>query len=275
MKQTIESPMVDNKMVSGTLMEKAPEMHSIHLAKDSDPGAKSHTKKVKLCIVEEQEILLQGYATILPAQPTIELIGISGNSSTDNVISMISTLQPEAVILGTTVVQPSTIEKMEAVREHFPGLGIVLLATIFDDQAMKRLKHFTKKNPRGCAFLLKHSIDKVNQLIQAVRAVVEGQIILDSLVMESLIEVKDIKFSMLKDLTHRELEVVSWMAKGFRNETIADILCVDRKTVERHINCIYSKLEHVLPDSKQPRVSIAILYLKATGLLPDYDLNED
>ncbi|MBT4512025.1 MAG: response regulator transcription factor [Chloroflexi bacterium] len=237
--------------------------------------AEPKNKKTRVCIVEEQEILRHAYGAALPSQSSIELVGLSGNSSTDSILDMIRTLQPATLVLGTKVLQDRTIDQLDRIRQEFPDLGLIVLATLFDDQGTKRLKEFTKINPRGCAFLLKHSIDRASQLAQVVQSVTEGQVILDSFVMERLIEARDLKFSLLKDLTHRELEVVSWMAKGYRNETISDVLGVDRKTVERHINCIYSKLQNILTDARQPRVSTAILYLKATGQLPEFEVRGD
>ena len=60
------------------------------------------------------------------------------------------------------------------------------------------------------------------------------------MLMERLIRTGDTRSSFLKDLSPRELEVLSWMAKGYRNDTIADVLSRDVKTVERHINNIYT-----------------------------------
>ena len=75
---------------------------------------------------------------------------------------------------------------------------------------------------------------------------------------------------------------LSWMAKGYRNDTIAGILSRDVKTVERHINNIYSKLQNnklgdddeLQPGSLHPRVRAALSYLKTTGLLPSDALEE-
>ena len=103
-------------------------------------------------------------------------------------------------------------------------------------------------------------------------SVVEGRIIIDPMVMEGLIKTGDADNTFLRDLSPRELEVLSWMAKGYRNDTIADVLSRDVKTVERHINNIYSKLhsdrEEGSGDSRHPRVKAALTYLRATGLLP-------
>lgn len=238
------------------------------MPENSKPG--SETKKIKLYIVEEQELLRDAYNAVLPLEPTIDVVGVSGDSSTDSVMSVLTALQPDAVLLGTKMLQSGTITQLETIREQFPDLGIILLSTLYDIQGIKQLRGFTKGSSRGCAFLLKHSIDRASQITQVVHAVTEGQVILDSVVMEGLICAGESKTTFLKELTHRELEVLSWMAKGYRNATIAEVLCVDPKTIERHINSIYSKL-NMVTNSKHPRVSSIMLYLKATGLLPQDD----
>lgn len=233
-------------------------------------GSSPEATKIKLYIVEEQEILRDAYKAVMPSEPTIEIAGISGDNNTESIMSVLAALQPDAVLLGTKMLQTSTITQLETIRQQFPDLGIVLLSTLYDAKGIKQLRGFTKESSKGCAFLLKHSIDRVSQLVQVVHAVTEGQVILDSVVMEGLIGAGETKTAFLKELTHRELEVLSWMAKGYRNATIAEVLCVDPKTVERHINSIYSKL-NMATNSKHPRVSSIMLYLKATGQLPQDD----
>lgn len=233
----------------------------------------SGMKRIKLYVVEEQEILREAYKAAFPAEPTIEIMGMSGDSNTEAVTGLLTALQPDAVLLGTKLLQSSTIADLEVIRERFPEVAIVLLSTLYDVKGIKELRQFTKKSSKGCAFLLKHSIDRIGQLAQVVHAVSEGQVILDPVVMEGLIGAGETKTTFLKELTHRELEVLSWMAKGYRNATIAEILCVDPKTIERHINSIYSKL-NMATDSKHPRVSAIMLYLRATGQLPDGEFGE-
>jgi len=86
--------------------------------------------------------------------------------------------------------------------------------------------------------------------------------------MEGLMPKPESKSPQLQELLPRELEVLSWVAKGYRNNTIAEVLCLEPKTVERHINNIYSKLGH-FPPSKDQRVHAVTLYIKGTGKLSD------
>ena len=120
----------------------------------------------------------------------------------------------------------------------------------------------------------------MDQLTQVIFSVVEGRIIIDPLVMEELIKIGEGRRDFPRDLSSKELEVLSWMAKAYRNDTVAKVLSRDVKTVERHINNIYSKL---LSDrnnsenegSKHPRMQAALTYLKATGMLANDQFAED
>ena len=156
---------------------------------------------------------------------------------------------------------------MEAVRERCSDVAIVLLSSSYDLKGIKALRELSRESSAGCAYLLKHTIDTVEQLTQVIYSVAEGRIILDPTVMEGMTATGDAQSSLLKELSPRELEVLGWVAKGYRNDTIAGVLCLDVRTVERHINNIYSKLQNSL-GTNQLRVSAALLYLRATGLLP-------
>lgn len=223
--------------------------------------------KIRLCIIEEQDLFREIYRVSFAQDPDIEITATMENEEAQAIVSTFAESRPEVVLMGTKALQSSTVEKLEEIRDSYPDMGLVLLSTIYDVNGIKRLRDFARKGSKGCAFLLKQSIDNAGQLTSVVHSVVNGQVILDSRVMEGLIEGSDPSATFLKELTNREVDVLNWMAKGYRNSTIAEILCLEPKTIERHINSIYSKLGGSL-DSKHPRVSSIILYLRATGQMP-------
>ncbi|MEE9324388.1 MAG: response regulator transcription factor, partial [Dehalococcoidia bacterium] len=165
--------------------------------------------------------------------------------------------------------------RLEMVRERCPDVAIVLLSAYYDVKGLKALREFSRGASVGCAYLLKHTIDTVEQLTQVIYSVAEGRIILDPTVMEGFIGTTDSGGSFLRELSPREVEVLSWMAKGYRNATIAEVLCLESKTVERHINNIYSKLSGSCPASRHTRVHAVTLYLRATGRLPAEDFSQE
>ena len=230
-------------------------------------------EKVRLYIAEEQQILREAYQSFFLPHPGLEVVGVSGDTSGEALATATATLKPNVLLLGIKILQPAAVEKLQMVREGWPEASIVLLSAYYDVKGIKALREFSRGAPAGCAYLLKHTIDTVEQLTQVIHAVAEGRIIVDPTVMEGLMATAESKSGFLKELSPRELEVLSWMAKGYRNNTIAEVLCLEPKTVERHINSIYSK-QGLASGAKHPRVHAITLYLKATGLLPAESFDE-
>ena len=201
------------------------------------------------------------------------MIGATGDSTPESLVSAASTLSPDVILLGFKILQAETVNKLEMIRESNANVGIVLLSAYYDMKGIKALREFSRGRAVGCAYLLKHNVDTVDQLTQVVQSVFEGRIIVDPAVMEGLIATSDAKSTLLKDITPREMDVLSWMTKGYRNNTIAEVLCVDPKTVERHINNIYSKLG--TSEHKHGRVHAITLYLRAIGMLPAEGFSRD
>ena len=72
----------------------------------------------------------------------------------------------------------------------------------------------------------------------------------------------------LKQLTNKELEILGLLSRGHTNITIAQALYINIKTVEHHLNSVYSKFKTDADFSnKHPRVSAARLYLQEIGEL--------
>ena len=261
------------------LLEPQIEEQEFEAPKSGRPFASPGQKTARIFLAEEQQILKDAYLSFFNDQPSIQVLGSSDDTSTDALLAAAKAFQPDTMLLGVKTVQQETVEKLDMLRQACPGVGIVLLFAFYDMQGIRALREFSKETSSGCAYLLKHTVDTVEQLTQVIFSVVEGRIIIDPMVMEGLIKTGDAHNSFLRELSPRELEVLSWMAKGYRNDTIAGVLSRDVKTVERHINNIYSKLhsdrEESPEESRYPRVQAALTYLRATGLLPADQFIED
>jgi DNA-binding NarL/FixJ family response regulator len=55
-------------------------------------------------------------------------------------------------------------------------------------------------------------------------------------------ELQSGKIASLKDLTTRELEILALVIAGKTNKAIATEICISQKTVEFHLNHIYTKI---------------------------------
>ena len=247
------------------------------VARPQERRGAAATDVVTLYVAEEQEILRNAYMSLLGSESGIEIVGSSDYISEDSVIEAVKALEPRAILIGVKNVEASTAQVLAALSEECPETAIVLLFATYDGDGIKALREVSGQGSAGCAYLLKHTIDTADQLTQVILSVVQGRIMLDPIVMEGLI--RSDSGGVLGELTPKELEVLGWMAKGYRNDTIAQLLSRDVKTVERHINNIYSKLHNNRVEdrdnSKHPRVRAALAYLNAIGLLPDGDLIDE
>ncbi len=223
------------------------------------------TKTVKLYVVEEQELYREVYKAILPAIASVELLEVSHNGNSGSLSRAVSELRPDVVLLSTKKLSTDIIEELEKIRVDYPNLGIVLLLVFYSAQDIELLRRLALKSEGGMALFLKQSLDQVDQLGRTILAVNQGQVILDPPLATFMFAGKpDCPF--LKQLTARELEILSLLSQGYTNSAIAATLFIDIKTVEHHLNSMYSKLK-ADPDfnDKHLRVSAARLYLETMG----------
>ncbi len=244
------------------------------LGQEQTPSSSMTEAPLRLYIAEEQQILREAYKAFFSSHPRFDVLGASADTSAEDLIAVDAALHPTVMLLGFKILQEATVEKLNRVRGSNPDVAIAVLSAYYDVRGIKALREFSRGAAVGCAYLLKHTIDTVDQLTQVVLSVAEGRVILDPIVMEGLITSMDRKQSFLKDLSPREMEVLGWMAKGYNNRTIGDVLCIEQKTIERHINGIYNKLG-ADTDSRHARVHAITTYLKAVGLLPAEDFAEE
>ena len=67
--------------------------------------------------------------------------------------------------------------------------------------------------------------------------------------------------SPLAELTQREREVLAEIAQGKSNAAIGDSLVLTKRSVEKHINSIFLKLDLADVESVSKRVKAALLFL--------------
>jgi len=86
--------------------------------------------------------------------------------------------------------------------------------------------------------------------------------VLDTRVVEALVAAKDrMAHSPLAGLTEREREVLSHMAQGENNASIAKSLFLSERAVEKHINSLFHKLGLSAEPDVHRRVMAVLAYL--------------
>jgi len=228
---------------------------------------RQETRSITVYCVEEVEIYREIYRNIFPRGGTIELVGMGDNRDIPQLMNGLRAHNPDVLLIGMKRLDNVIIAEMETIREEFPNMGIVLLLTVYDIDSLKMLRQQMSYNIAGMAVFLKQSLEKVYQLRGVIESVKERHVILDPALTNLLLADKQGK-KLLNKFTQRETELLGLIARGYTNSAIAEVLCIDMRTVQRHINNMYSKLRSDIDaDNMNLRVSAARLYLETTGEL--------
>ena len=173
----------------------------------------------------------------------MDVVGEAGDG--EQGVERAAALLPDVVLLDVRMPRGTGIEACAAIKEVAPSARIIML-TISDEEA--DLYEAIKAGATG--YLLKEI--PTDELIEAVRAVVDGQ----SLISPSMASKLLTEFALMAKrsddrrnevpaprLTERELEVLKLVARGLNNRDIAKELFISENTVKNHIRNILEKLQ--------------------------------
>ncbi len=205
-------------------------------------------------------LVREGVVRLLDAATDIYLARVCGDLP--SLLSAVDELNPDVVVTDIRMPPSSTdegIQAASAIRRKHPAVGVVVLSQ--HDEAEYALR-LLEGGSAGRAYLLKDRLSEPRSLIDAIREVAAGGSVIDPHVVESLVAARRrSSASLLHQLTPRELSVLSQMAQGMNNDTIAHELDLSLRVVEKHINAIFSKLGLGEETDIHKRVKAVLIYL--------------
>jgi DNA-binding NarL/FixJ family response regulator len=216
---------------------------------------------VRVLLVDDQPLLRTGFRMILEAEPDIAVVGEAGEG--EQALEAVRALQPDVVLMD---VRMPRMDGVEATRRIMGGERTgqvrVLVLTTFD------LDEYVVEGLRAGAsgFLLKDA--PADDLIHAIRVVAAGDAIVAPSVTRRLLDRFAARLpsahsatpAALEQLTDREREVLTLVARGMSNSEIAAELFVSETTVKTHVGHVLTKL------SLRDRVQAAV-FAYETGLV--------
>ena len=196
---------------------------------------------IRVLLADDQELVREGFATILDLQPDIEVVA----SVADGAAALASAraVHPDVVLMD---VRMPVMDGIEATRRMLRTAATdapkVLVLTTFDlDDYV-----FAALQAGASGFLLK-DVPRAG-LIAAVRAVVAGDTLLSPAVTRRLVEQcarrvpgAGANGSPWQALSPRELDVARLIARGLSNTEIAAELTLSEATVKTHVAHVLSK----------------------------------
>jgi DNA-binding NarL/FixJ family response regulator len=196
---------------------------------------------ISVLIADDQALVRGGLRMIIDAQQDMQVIGEAENG-TDAVTTAIR-LEPDIVLMDIRMPELDGIQATRQLAERGPAKTRVLMLTTFDEDQLV----YEAMRAGASGFLLKSAPPA--RLAEAVRVIAAGEALLAPSITRRLLEdfVRRPPPSTatpveLEELTDREREVLTLLARGLSNAEIANELVVSQATVKTHVNRLLGKL---------------------------------
>lgn len=153
-------------------------------------------------------------------------------------LRLIEHYQPDVAVLDIHMPELSGIEVTRRVRARGLPVGLLILTAYDDDPYIVAA---LEAGVNG--FVLKTA--DMEEIIEAVRAVSEGQSVLDPEIVPKLMHAVTASHKVpleYEPLTDREIEVLRAAARGLTNKAIGVLLNISDRTAQGHLRRIFEKL---------------------------------
>ena len=209
---------------------------------------------IRIVLVDDHEMVRIGVSAYLQAQADMEVIGEATNGQ--EAVDVVLSLRPDVVLMDMVMPIMNGAEATKAIINQWPEAKIMIITSFLDDD-----KVYPALEAGAVSYVMKTS--KAKQIADAIRETMNGQAVLEPEVTNKMMKRmrNGNERPLHEELTDRENEILLLIAKGRRNQEIADELFIAIKTVKTHVSNILSKLD--VQDRTQ-----AVVYAFQKGIVP-------
>jgi DNA-binding NarL/FixJ family response regulator len=192
--------------------------------------------KIRVILADDHAVVRSGIRLYLEKAGDIEVVGEASDG--EMAIAIIDQLNPDVAVLDIQMPKATGIEVARRVRSLRKPVGLLILTSYDDDPYVSAV---LKTGANG--YVLKTA--SPDEIIHAVREVYQGKSVLDATILPKVMAriAQPAEETPVEPLSEREIEILSFVAKGLTNKAIGSQLNISDRTVQGHIARIFEKLQ--------------------------------
>jgi len=194
----------------------------------SDQVHKAVPARIRVLVADDHPVVRAGLATVIAQEADLELVAEAENGA--RAVTLFREHHPDVVLMDLRMPVIDGVEAIRTITAEYPAARILALTTYEGDGDIRRAL-----DVGAWGYLLKDML--LTEVITAVRAVHRGERVIPPAVAVRLAE-----HPPGSDLTERELEVLTLVARGLANKDVAGAIGRSDETVKIHLKNIFAKL---------------------------------
>jgi DNA-binding NarL/FixJ family response regulator len=189
---------------------------------------------IRILVVDDHPIVRDGLRALFGTVGDVELVGEAPDA--DAALREITLLRPDVLILDIHLPGVSGLAALTGLKRASPETRVLLLTMDDDPETVVDAMALGVDG-----YLVKGAGQE--EILRAVRAVHDGQLILGRSVHRSLLEApREEPPAPIPQLAPRERDILDLVATGMSNAGIADRLSLSPKTVANYLTSVFAKL---------------------------------
>jgi DNA-binding NarL/FixJ family response regulator len=198
-------------------------------------------RPVAVLVVDDHRLVAEALTSLLSEHPEVHVVGSAG--SVAEAVTVGAATRPDVVLMDFRLPDGDGTVAARQIREEHPEVAVLFLSAEHSDEAM-----LMAVEAGACGYISKDT--GPDELVSAIRRAADGEFLLPAATMSRLLarqrEVRQQELEqqrLLDELTPREQQILSLLATGANNRTIAAQLGIAYGTVRTHVRSLLEKLD--------------------------------